>query len=401
MIWPGPSPDIDEVSYMIDYKDIVVLLINGKDRQTLPFARAYHDLGCRVVTLNSSRLDNGFNTRYAHRKILDRKIKGDPEYLVEKTCSIVKTMKIDVVIGTSDETLELLSHHKEEIEKYSKVAVVDEGLFNLAYDKLNTLKICMDKGIPCPHTLFNITDADQINFRELTYPMVVKPRKSHGAIGFKRFDSAQALKCYLMANNENISDYVIQDYIPQTGIQYEVAMFLDNSNTVKTALCFTKNRWYPVTGGSSTLNITVEEPEIIANCSRLLREIGWRGCADIDLIYDPRDGIAKVMEINPRVSASVKILFQAGINIARQIIELAMEEEVSEYLEYDKGIRLRCIHTDLLWFIRSPDRFRSKPSWFNMKNTYDQIFAIDDPFPFLTFSIQGIMKRKQEIEKRK
>ena len=42
------------------------------------------------------------------------------------------------------------------------------------------------------------------------------------------------------------------------------------------------------TEGSSTLNITVEEPEIIENCSRLLKEIGWRGCADIDLIYDPR-----------------------------------------------------------------------------------------------------------------
>ena len=386
---------------MIDYKDIVVLLINGKDRQTLPFARAYHDLGCCVITLNSSRLDNGYNTRYAHRKILDRKIKNDPEYLVEKTCSIVKQMKIDVVIGTSDETLEHLSHRKEEIEKYAKVAVVEEGLFNVAYDKLNTMKICMDKGIPCPRTLFDITDTDQINFSELTFPMVVKPRKSHGAIGFKRFDTKTALKDYLMSIKGLISDYVIQEYIPQTEIQYEAAMFLDNNNSVKTALCFSKNRWYPVNGGSSTLNITVEEPEIIENCSRLLKEIGWRGCADIDLIYDPRDGIAKVMEINPRASASVKILFMAGINIARQIIELALGEEVSEFLEYDKGIRLRCIHTDLLWFIRSPNRFRSEPSWFSMKNTHDQVFALDDPFPFLTFSIQGIMKHKQEMDKRK
>ena len=105
---------------MKDYKDIVVLLIDGKDRQTLPFARACHDLGCRVVTLNSSRLDNGNNTRYAHSKILDRNIKGDPEYLVEKTCSIVKEMKIDVVIGTSDETLEHLSHHKRRDRKVCK-----------------------------------------------------------------------------------------------------------------------------------------------------------------------------------------------------------------------------------------------------------------------------------------
>lgn len=386
---------------MINYKDISVLLINGKDRQTLPLARAFYDLGCRVITLNSSRLDNGYNTRYVHQKVLDRKINNDPEYLVEKTCSILQQMKIDVVIGTSDETLEILAHYKDEIEQYTKVAVVDEELFNLAYDKLNTMKICMDKGIPCPRTLVNISDADQINFSELTFPMVVKPRKSHGAIGFKRFDTKKTLKDYLASINECISDHVIQEYIPQTGMQYEVAMFLDNNNCVKTALCFSKNRWYPVTGGSSTLNITVEEPEIIDNCSRLLKEIGWRGCADIDLIHDPRDGIAKVMEINPRTSASVKILFISGINVARQIVELVLGEEVSEYLKYEEGIRLRCIHTDLLWFIRSPDRFRSKPSWFSMKNTHDQIFAMDDPIPFLTFSIQGVLKRKQEMDKRK
>ena len=62
----------------------------------------------------------------------------------------------------------------------------------------------------------------------------------------KRFDTKTVLKDYLMSIKEVISDYVIQEYIPQTEIQYEAAMFLDNNNSVKTALCFSKNRWYPV-----------------------------------------------------------------------------------------------------------------------------------------------------------
>ena len=124
---------------------------------------------------------------------------------------------------------------------------------------------------------------------------------------------------------------------------------------------FSKNRWFPVEGGSSTLNITIDRPDIVETCSRLLKTIGWQGCADVDLIQDPRDRIAKVMEINPRVSGSVKICFEAGIDLARQIIEYEFGEEVTKYRDYKLGQRLRCSQTDLLWFLKSPNRFNSNP----------------------------------------
>jgi len=144
----------------------------------------------------------------------------------------------------------------------------------------------------------------------------------------------------------------------------------------------------------------VERNDIIASCSKLLKIIKWRGAADIDLIQDPRDGKAKIMEINPRVSGSVKIVFSSGINIAEQIIQLATDKPVSNYLEYKKDVRLRCIHTDLLWFIKSSQRFNTKPSWFSWKNTRDQIWSVDDPLPFFTFSIQAVLKYKREMKKR-
>jgi predicted ATP-grasp superfamily ATP-dependent carboligase len=193
---------------------------------------------------------------------------------------------------------------------------------------------------------------------------------------------------------------VFQEYIPQTDIQYECAMFVDGDNEVKTSLVFSKNRWFPVNGGSSTLNITVDRPDIIESCSRLLKAINWRGPADIDLIQDPRDGKAKIMEINPRVSGSVKITFVSGVDQARQMLEYCFGEKVTSYKKYKIGQRLRCSQTDLLWFIKSPDRFKSKPSWFSNKNTKDQIFDISDPLPWFTFSIQKAMQLKKEMSKR-
>ena len=128
--------------------------------------------------------------------------------------------------------------------------------------------------------------------------------------------------------------------------------------------------------------------------------MNWRGAADIDLIQDPRDGTAKIMEINPRVSGSIKLVLNSGVNIAEQIVQLSTNKDVSDYLEYKKDIRMRCIHTDFLWFIKSPNRFHSNPSWFSWKNTIDQIWSINDPLPFFTFSIQSLLKLKKELDKR-
>jgi hypothetical protein len=82
------------------------------------------------------------------------------------------------------------------------------------------------------------------------------------------------------------------------------------------------------------------------------------------------------------------------------MLEYCFGEKVSSYKKYKIGQRLRCSQTDLLWFIKSPDRFKSKPSWFSNKNTKDQIFDISDPLPWFTFSIQKAMQLKKEMSKR-
>mgnify|MGYP004596638583 FL=1 len=133
----------------------------------------------------------------------------------------------------------------------------------------------------------------------------------------------------------------------------------------------------------------------------MLKLINWRGPADIDLIQDERDGKAKIMEINPRVSGSVKIAFVSGVDQARQMIELLYGKNVTKYEKYKIGQRLRCSQTDLLWFLKSKDRFSSKPSWFSLKNTKDQIFSLSDPLPWFAFSLSGVLKYRKEMEKRK
>lgn len=384
----------------MDFSKIHVLILEGYARQALPIIKAFYKLGCTVTTLNASRLDVGYTSRYPHYKIIGVCSRDDYEGTVDQVRELLQTKKYDIVVPLVDFSADLLARNYEEFRKYAKVATNPFDIYDLAQDKLKTMQICMENNIPCPQTLTGIKNVESLKDNDIKYPIIIKPRVGYGAVGFKVIKSYEDLQAVVSNKKIDLLDYVIQEYIPQTDVQFEAAMFVDGENDIKSALVFSKNRWFPVEGGSSTLNITIERPDIVETCSKLLKTIGWRGCADIDLIQDPRDGVAKVMEINPRVSGSVKICFEAGIDLARQIIEYEFGEEVTEYREYKLGQRLRCSQTDLLWFIKSPNRFKTEPSWFSCKQTKDHTFSIDDPLPWLSFSIQAVMRYKNEMRKR-
>jgi D-aspartate ligase len=383
----------------MDFKGIRVLILEGYARQSLPLIKAFHKLGCHVAVLCSSKLDVGYASRYTDEKILGVCDREDMKATLEQVRKLLKTGNYDVVVPSVDFSAALLSENKIEFTQYAKVVSNDWDVYQIAGDKVQTMAICMDKGIPCPYTVLDVTTIEQVLNSDIKYPIVVKPRVGYGAIGFRKIDSKEELK-NLFTDELDPSVYVFQEFIPQTDLQYECAMFVDNDNQVKTSLVFSKNRWFPVNGGSSTLNITVERPDIIESCSRLLKAINWRGAADIDLIQDPRDNTAKIMEINPRVSGSVKICFISGVDQARQMLELVYGREVTKYSKYRLGQRLRCSQTDLLWFIKSPNRFKSEPSWFSLKNTKDHIFSIDDPLPWFSYSLQAILRYNSEMSKR-
>ena len=294
----------------------------------------------------------------------------------------------------------MLSKNKVELSRYAYIAIADWETIQIACDKYSTMKVCMDYGIPCTKTLLNVNCIQDILDANPAFPLVVKPRISYGAIGFNVVKTKEELLNLLAKEDVSLNDIIIQEYIFHTDLQYEAAMFIDSNNITKTALVFSKNRWFPINGGSSTLNITVEDKEIVTNCEKLLKQINWRGCADIDLIRDPRDGVAKVLEINPRASGSVKICFEAGVDLAKQILESALGNEVTKYDKYEIGVRLRRMHTDVLWFIYSKGRFKARPSWFNFKRTKEHIFSWSDPLPWFSSTLQAFGKYKKEIKKR-
>ena len=194
---------------------------------------------------------------------------------------------------------------------------------------------------------------------------------------------------------------VVQECLPEDSLVMSDNIFIDRNGEIKSSFLYGCYRVYPIKGGTGTFNVSFNRKDIHEQCARLVKEMRLRGAVGVDLMIDSRDNIAKVIEINPRVLACSKIGFLAGVNQAHQILEDAFGYPVTPYMEYKSDMRLRMSQTDILWFIKSPDRFKTKPSWFSNKNTTDQTFAWDDPLPWFAFLLRGLTRLKKEEKARK
>lgn len=382
----------------MDYRGKKILILEGYARQCLPFMCSFKKRGCEVSILCKSRLDIGYVSRYADRRILGI---CDPERYEESRdfiCDLVKRNSYDLVLPLVDFSARILSENKAELSQYARIASNEPDVFAASQDKLSVMRICMENGIPCPKTLTDVGSIDEVVAANLAYPIVVKPRRGCGAKGFHRYDSEEELRSF---NDEaNIRDYVVQEYVPQSDSNLAVNLFVDDAGETKTAFTYASRRWFPLKGGTGTLNELVDRPDAVEIAKKLAAVLRLRGFAGIDLIDDPRDGVPKVIEVNPRILACAKIGFDGGVDLGELFLEKEFGQTVRERNSFKTGIYSRMTQTDVLWFLKSPDRWKAKPSWFRLRGTKDQTFSWRDPFPWFAFLIQGLIRVKSEIEKR-
>ena len=381
------------------YRGKKVLLIDGASRQVLPMIKEFRKLQCDVTVYCGSRLDVGYVCKYTQHRILGCFDMQKPDETCKNISKVIRSGHFDIVIPMNDFAAGILSKHKPALSEFAYICVNDLPVFQLAADKLQTMRICMEENIPCPKTMA-AEDFSGCDCSGWKFPLVIKPRSGYGANGFSVVGSTEELKTVFKATQKKFGPSLVQEYIPQSGQQYQVEMFMDRDGVCKSFVLMDKLRWYPLSGGSSTLNETVKDETIKRDCIRLLSKMNWHGYASLDLIRDPGDGKAKILEINPRINGTVKICFYAGVNMALQHLQDAFRDPVTDYPDYQDGVFLRYIHTDVLWFLKSGERFHTKPSWFSWKNTTDEILSFRDLKPFLAYSLTAFKKLADDQKKR-
>ncbi len=369
------------------------LVLDAEMQCALPVIESLHKSGFHVTAGSHKRINMGFFSKYVDGRTIYPAPETFANHFWERIFELVKVQHYDFILPTDDISAQILTAHKKELEIYTRLPIVSHEIFMKARDKSQTLKVAQKINVPCPQTFFPEQEDIEDIAKKVSYPALVKPNIGSGARGISLVNNKADLPKTYDAVKASYGECHIQEYLPKGGVQYKADVFLDMAQNLSAGIVYSKLRYFPVSGGSSIINRTVLYPQIIENAHRILKAMGWYGFADFDFVTDPRDGTPKIVEINPRVPACFRITLAAGIDFTRMIAKLAMAEDIPRVENYKLDVYLRYLPLDVLWFLKSPERFTAKPNFFKFfgRNLHDQIISLRDPGPLIGFCFENCL----------
>jgi predicted ATP-grasp superfamily ATP-dependent carboligase len=109
---------------------------------------------------------------------------------------------------------------------------------------------------------------------------------------------------------------VLQEVIegPDTMKRVYLSCYTANGERVANAM-FRELRCEGTGFGPASVSEPVVDPEVDEICDRFLKNIGYRGICEIEMKRDVRDGAAKLIEVNPRLSGGGDAAPYAGVDL--------------------------------------------------------------------------------------
>ncbi|MDI6763874.1 MAG: ATP-grasp domain-containing protein [Thermodesulfobacteriota bacterium] len=407
-----------------------VLVTDGHFRKTLAVVRSLGQKGVHVTVGERTSLNTSFFSKYCSRRIVYPSPKRYPDRFIEFLLTEIKKNPIDCLFPMEEETLLLIAKYQSEISKFTYLLIPDLKKIEFVRDKGTLIQFAERHGIPAPKTYYlpptltlprqgggdyrgisPFLQSDGINSALTLSPggrgegegYVIKPRISSGSFGIAYVKKREDILPFYQNIHQRYPFPLIQEYIPDGGGTFGFSALFDEKSNVKAAFVHKKLRMYPVQGGPSTLREGVEHPQIMELGLSLLKSLNWVGIAMVEFKVDPRDGIPKLMEVNPRFWGSLQLAIFSGVDFPYLILKMAKGEKFEPVLHYTVGRRSRwLLFGDILHFFNNPERFHLQPSFFHFfdPNTSYDIISKDDPLPllgsvatFFTFLYDPEMKR--------
>ena len=384
----------------MNFRDVRVLVTDGDGRQTMTILHGLKDLGCRISVLCGSKLDLCYRSNIPAEKILDDRASCDHPEFADYVLSLVSAGKYDVLLPVGEMATNRITEAEDGIRKHVLLACAPRSAYINAFDKQRTFELAARAGIPIPATRMQTQTVEEY-LETVSFPLIIKPRNGVGSIGFHKFEKREDFAPYVSEHGIDLDQYVLQEYV-----DYEkrlgTILFMDPKQKVCMAYADEVLRWYPLDAGSACCIRSIDHPQALEWSAALLREMKWEGVAALSFMIDRKTGVPKLLEINGRIPASIRLSRQCGFNVSKLLLEAAFEGEAEAYPPNTAfGQVTRHFHAEIPWFLHSPDRFRTDPSWFSWKNTRDVVFWRDDRKPWFAYTMQKLFGyRKFRKERR-
>jgi len=327
------------------------LILDASARQSLVTVRSLGRRNLTVAGLDTSRHAPAFSSRWCTQGFVSSGAHGTDAYLSDLEQVLDRT-EARILIPAHDGTIALLRRHRARLERRVRIALANETAMTIAVNKEQTLAIAKRLGIAVPPSV-SVGAADDVSraLKDVGLPAVVKPSESWiGAEGqgtrvVSRLVTTPEEAVRAVSEHTRFGGVTLfQPFIPG---RREAVSFLYANGEVYARFAQWAKRTNPPLGGDSVLRQSIAVPADTGDqAERLVREIDLDGYSEVEFRRD-RNGVPYLMEINPRLSASVEMAVRSGVDFPFLVYQWASGEPIDQVDRYRTGGWMRYLRGDL------------------------------------------------------
>ena len=305
-----------------------VLVLNCK-LGALAIMRTLGVLGVPLYGIDEDHRSPGLLSRYCRERFIRSYAEEKEEEYLEYVLQVgKKTGKGTILIPTSDDLSVFVAKYADPLSGYFMFPKNDPFLFRNLISKEGMYRLAREHSVPTPHTIFPKKPDDVLEWSgDCQFPVMLKG--IHGNRLQKKTGKKMVIinsREDLIANYRELEDserpnLMIQEYIPGDDDQiYIFNGYFDDRSKCLAAFTGHKIRQFPVHVGCASLGVCTWNPKVAELTTGFMKRIGYRGILDIGYRWDSRDGLYKVLDINPRVGQAFRLFVsEEGMDVVRNL----------------------------------------------------------------------------------
>jgi predicted ATP-grasp superfamily ATP-dependent carboligase len=328
------------------------LILDAALRQSLVAVRSLGSRGLAVAALDRTDDVPAFASRWCQRSFVCPVAEIGEAYLTYLEHVLDQT-RPKVLITSADGMVALVRRYRERLERRVKIALADETALSFAVNKELTLEVAQRLDLAVPRgVVVKAVDEVKEALHEIGLPAVVKPVESWLWGG----DHGARVASYLVTTPDEARSAVemltslggttlFQQYL--TGRREAISLLYADGEVYARFAQWAK-RTEPLLGGLSVVRQSIPMPvDSGEQAERLVRAIDLEGYSEVEFRRDA-SGVPYLMEINPRLSASVEIAVRAGIDFPYLLYQWASGTPIDKVAGYRTGLWQRYLTGDIM-----------------------------------------------------
>jgi D-aspartate ligase len=289
----------------------------------LGVARTLGRLGVPTYTVADKGLWPASSSRY-WKKVFRWDLSAPLEESLQFLRDVARTVGgRPILLASTDRSAVFVAKNSAALEENFIFPKVSPELLRLLTNKSEMARTAKANGIPAPETSFPQCRQDVEKFlEEARFPVMLKganPLLPFGGLKEIIGDAKQLLARIDEAAAAGPPNLILQEYIPGgDGSVWMCNGYFNRDSDCLATFTGKKLRQWPPHAGIASLAECERNETVEATTRRFLKDVSYQGLVGIGYRYDARDGLYKVLDVNPRLSGVFRLFVTAdGMDIAR------------------------------------------------------------------------------------